>query len=71
MSARIDVGEIEMTGNDGLIPQLIKASLERGLPAELSGHLGCEKGAISLTAIAVAWVLIVATLFVLPGIGAP
>ena len=43
--ARIDAGEIEMTGDDGLIPQLIKAALERGLQAELSGHLGYEKGA--------------------------
>ena len=42
--ARIDAGEIEMTGNDGLIPQLIKAALERGLQAELTGHLGYEKG---------------------------
>lgn len=43
--ARIDAGEIEMTGDDGLIPQLIKAALERGLQAELTGHLGYEKGA--------------------------
>jgi transposase-like protein len=42
--ARIDAGEIEMTGSDGLIPQLIKAALERGLQAELTGHLGYEKG---------------------------
>jgi putative transposase len=42
--ARIDSGEIEMTGNGGLIPGLIKAALERGLQAELSDHLGYEKG---------------------------
>jgi transposase-like protein len=42
--ARIDAGEIEMTGAGGLIPELIKAALERGLQAELSDHLGYEKG---------------------------
>ncbi len=29
--ARIDAGEVEMTGADGLIPGMIKAALERGL----------------------------------------
>jgi putative transposase len=43
--ARIDAGEVEMTGTDGLIPGLIKAALERGLAAELTHHLGYEKGA--------------------------
>jgi transposase-like protein len=42
--ARIDAGEVEMTGADGLIPGLIKAALERGMAAELTGHLGYEKG---------------------------
>jgi putative transposase len=42
--ARIDSGEVEMTGAEGLIPGLIKAALERGLQAELSDHLGYEKG---------------------------
>jgi len=42
--ARIDSGEIEMTGDGGLIPGLIKAALERGLQAELSDHLGYVKG---------------------------
>jgi putative transposase len=42
--AKIDSGEIEMTGDGGLIPGLIKAALERGLQAELSDHLGYEKG---------------------------
>ena len=44
--AKIDAGEIEMTGQGGLIPGLIKAALERGLQAELSEHLGYEKGAV-------------------------
>src|SRR6476661_8585406 len=42
--ARIDSGEVEMTGADGLIPGLIKAGLERGLQAELTDHLGYERG---------------------------
>lgn len=42
--ARIDAGEIEMTGSGGLIPELIRAALERGLQAELTDHLGYEKG---------------------------
>jgi putative transposase len=42
--ARIDSGEVEMTGAEGLIPGLIKAALERGLQAELTDHLGYEKG---------------------------
>ena len=42
--AMIDAGEVQLDGKDGLIQQLIKAGLERGLQAELSGHLGYEKG---------------------------
>ena len=42
--ARIDAGDIELTGDGGLIPGLIKAALERGLQAELTDHLGYEKG---------------------------
>ena len=43
--ARIDSGDLELTGVGGFIPGLIKAALERGLQAELTGHLGYEKGA--------------------------
>lgn len=42
--AKIDAGELELTGSGGFIPGLIKAALERGLQAELSEHLGYEKG---------------------------
>ena len=42
--ARIDAGEVRFEGKDGLIQQLIKAGLERGLQAELSEHLGYDKG---------------------------
>ena len=34
--AKIDAGELELTGTDGFIPGLIKAALERGLAAELT-----------------------------------
>ncbi len=44
--ARIDSGDLELTGDGGFIPGLIKAALERGLQAELSDHLGYEKGAV-------------------------
>lgn len=42
--ARIDAGEVQLTGDGGLVPGLIKAALERGLSVELSDHLGYEKG---------------------------
>jgi transposase-like protein len=42
--ARIDAGEVRLTGDGGLVPGLIKAALERGLSAELSDHLGYDKG---------------------------
>jgi putative transposase len=42
--AKIDAGEVQLTGDGGLVPGLIKAALERGLQAELSDHLHYEKG---------------------------
>lgn len=42
--AQIDAGDLEMTGDGGFIPGLIKAALERGLQVELINHLGYEKG---------------------------
>ncbi|AHU89921.1 transposase [Trueperella pyogenes] len=42
--ARIDAGEIELTGEVGMIPALIKESLERGLQAEMTSHLGYGPG---------------------------
>jgi transposase-like protein len=41
--ARIDAGE-SLTGHGGLLKAMLKASLERGLDAELSDHLGYERG---------------------------
>jgi putative transposase len=43
--AKIDAGELDLTGAEGFIPGLVKAALERGLQAELTSHLGYEKGA--------------------------
>lgn len=42
--AQIDTGSVELTGDGGFVPALVKAALERGLQAELSGHLGYDKG---------------------------
>ena len=47
---RLDAGEVEMTGSQGLLPALLKEALERGLAAELSEHLGYEKGQASTQA---------------------
>ena len=35
---------LSLTGEGGFLPEMIKAVLERGMEAELSGHLGYEKG---------------------------
>jgi putative transposase len=42
--ARADAGELRLTGEGGFLPEMIKAVLERGLAAELTDHLGYEKG---------------------------
>ena len=34
---------IELTGQGGFLPELIKAVLERGMQAELTEHLGYDK----------------------------
>jgi putative transposase len=41
---RVDAGELQLTGDGGFIPEMIKAVLERGLQAELTDHLGYERG---------------------------
>ena len=41
---RVDDGGLALTGEGGFIPEMIKAVLERGLAAELTSHLGYEKG---------------------------
>jgi hypothetical protein len=37
-------GELTLTGEGGFLPEMVKAVLERGLAAELTGHLGYDKG---------------------------
>jgi putative transposase len=44
LMSRVDAGELQLTGEGGFLPGLIKAVLERGLQAEMTGHLGYEKG---------------------------
>lgn len=44
LMSRVDAGDLQLTGEGGFLPGLIKAVLERGLQAELTGHLGYEKG---------------------------
>jgi len=42
--SKVDTGGLALTGDGGFLPELVKAVLERGLQAELTGHLGYEKG---------------------------
>ena len=41
---RAEQGGVALTGDGGFLPEMIKAVLERGLAAELTGHLGYEVG---------------------------
>lgn len=41
---RSQQGGAPLTGDGGFLPEMIKAVLERGLAAELTGHLGYEAG---------------------------
>ncbi|HEU0101062.1 MAG TPA: IS256 family transposase [Mycobacteriales bacterium] len=41
---RADQGGVSLTGPGGFLPEMIKAVLEPGLAAELTGHLGYEVG---------------------------
>lgn len=44
LMASVDDQGVNLTGEGGLLPELIKAVLERGLQVEQSDHLGYEKG---------------------------
>jgi putative transposase len=44
LMARVETGDLQLTGEGGFLPAMIKAVLERGLAAELTDHLGYEKG---------------------------
>jgi putative transposase len=41
---RASAGELTLTGEGGLLPELVRSVLERGLATELTEHLGYEKG---------------------------
>jgi putative transposase len=43
LMAQVDEGSLQLTGEGGFLPELVKRVLEAGLQAELSGHLGYEK----------------------------
>jgi putative transposase len=40
---QVDSGDLQLTGEGGLLPELVKRVLEAGLQAELTDHLGYEK----------------------------
>jgi putative transposase len=44
LMSKVASGQVSLTGEGGFIPAMIKAVLERGLQAELSDHLGYERG---------------------------
>jgi putative transposase len=44
LMGRVQDEGLRLTGEGGFLPELIKAVLERGLQAEMTGHLGYEKG---------------------------
>ena len=41
---RVEEDGLALTGRGGLLPELLKAVLERGMDAELTDHLGYERG---------------------------
>jgi putative transposase len=44
LMSRVDEGGVALTGQGGFLPELVKAVLERGMGAELTSHLGYERG---------------------------
>ena len=44
LMAATDERGVSLTGEGGFLPEMIKAVLERGMEAELTDHLGYEKG---------------------------
>src|SRR3954447_15429644 len=44
LMSRVDDGALQLTGENGFLPEMVKAVLERGLAAELTDHLGYERG---------------------------
>lgn len=44
LMSRVDEDGVSLTGQGGFLPELVKAVLERGMDAELTSHLGYERG---------------------------
>jgi len=44
LMSRVEEDGLALTGEGGFLPELVKAVLERGLAAELTDHLGYERG---------------------------
>jgi putative transposase len=44
LMSRVDEGTLALTGEGGFLPELVKTVLERGMAAELTDHLGYERG---------------------------
>jgi putative transposase len=44
LMSRVDADGVALTGVGGFLPELVKAVLERGMDAELTDHLGYERG---------------------------
>jgi len=44
LMSRVDSDGVSLTGEGGFLPELVKAVLERGMDAELTSHLGYERG---------------------------
>ena len=44
LMARVEEGDLALTGEGGFLPELVKAVLERGLDTELTDHVGYERG---------------------------
>jgi len=44
LMSRVDSDGLALTGEGGFLPELVKAVLERGMDAELTGYLGYERG---------------------------
>jgi len=44
LMSRVDADGVALTGAGGFLPELVKAVLERGMDAELTDHLGYERG---------------------------
>jgi putative transposase len=47
LMARVGEDGVSLTGQGGFLPELVKAVLERGMDAELTSHLGYERGDVA------------------------